>query len=147
MTAAVPALRTTWRRSTEHFAEQVKRFIRLTALAAAPSLVDLIKGGRFDRVTLLAFLVPVFEVAWRQMFPALGAAAADAAPGVRIVPAQVGLAPVPAAPVDAMPDPMGEDPGLLPIDSEAGHADAVALLYLAAGLIVFLVILRVFHLI
>lgn len=121
MTAAVPALRTTWRRSTEHFAEQVKRFIRLTALAAAPSVVELVKGGRFDRVTLLAFLVPVLEVAWRQMFPALGAAAADAAPGVTIVPAQVGLAPSPAPAAELMPDPLGADPGPLPsVDPDVG---------------------------
>lgn len=101
MTAAVPALRTTWRRSTEHFAEQVKRFLRLTLLAAAPSLIDLLNGGQFDRKTLFAFVVPFAEAAYRQMFPALGAAAADVAPGVTIVPAQVGLAPVPA---DVHPD-------------------------------------------
>lgn len=95
--AAVPALRTTWRRSTEHFVEQIKRFLRLLVLAALPSVVNLIQGGRFDWRTLLAFVLPFAEVAYREVFPALGAAAADAAPGVTIVPAQVGLAPVPTS--------------------------------------------------
>lgn len=126
MTAAVPALRKTWRRSAEHFAEQVKRFLRLTALAALPSLVSLLQGGQFDRRTLYAFIVPCVEVAYREMFPALGAAAAHTAPGVSIVPAQVGIPSDPvtvqqtipstsaaAVPDAAMADPTGTDPGLL----------------------------------
>lgn len=121
----VGALRSTWRSSAQHAAEQLKRFVRLTVLAALPSLVNLIQGGHFDRRTLLAFILPFVEVAYRQVFPALGAAAADAAPGVTIVPAEV-------APAST---------------GDAGQVDAGGLLYLAVGLVVLLIILRVFHLI
>lgn len=85
----VPALRSRWRKSAEHLAEQVTRFIRLTVLSAIPSLSSLLLGGSFDKKTLLAFILPFAEVAFRQVFPALGAKRADAAPGVTIVPAQV----------------------------------------------------------
>lgn len=95
---AVADLRRTWRRTTEHFAEQLKRFVRLTVLAAMPSLVNLLQGGHFDRKTLIAFILPFAEVAYREVFPALGAAAADSAPGMTIVPEQTGSAPVPVAP-------------------------------------------------
>jgi hypothetical protein len=88
-TSLVPALRSTWRKSAEHVAEQFSRFLRLTVLAALPSLLDLIKGGKFDTYTLFAFVLPFAEVAYRQVFPALGAAAVDAAPGAAIVPAEV----------------------------------------------------------
>lgn len=90
------------------------RFTRLLVLAALPSLIDLLKGGKFDRATLFAFILPFAEVAYRQVFPALGAARADAAPGVTIVPAQVGLADV-APPVTSNP------PSIVEI-----HADAPA---------------------
>lgn len=86
----VGELRKTWRGSAEHAAEQVKRFLRLAVLAAAPSVIDLLNGGKFDRKTLIAFIVPVAEAAYRQMFPALGAKSVDDAQGVTIVPSQVG---------------------------------------------------------
>lgn len=85
----VPALRATWRKSTEHFIEQLKRFIRLTALSAIPSVSSLIAGGKFDTRTLYAFILPFAEAAYRQVFPALEAAAVDSAPGATIVPAEV----------------------------------------------------------
>ena len=93
MTTAVPALRATWRRSAQHDAEQIKRFVRLFVLSSVPAVTSLLMSGssHFDRKTLLALLVPIAETAYRQVFPALGAAAADAAPGVTIVPDQVGL--------------------------------------------------------
>lgn len=84
-------LRATWRKSAEHGAEQLARFGRLFVVSAVPALVSLIASGSdFDKKTLLALLVPVFETVYRQVFPALGAAKADAAPGVTIVPDQVG---------------------------------------------------------
>lgn len=105
----IKALRATWRRSGEHFIEQLKRFFRLAVLAALPSLLDLLQGGKFDYKTLLAFIVPFLEVAYREVFPALGAAAADAAPGVTIVPEQVGVAPLAPAPeAVAVPVPVVE---------------------------------------
>lgn len=88
----VSALRSTWRRSAQHALEQAARFLRLTVLAAIPSITNLISGGRFDWRTLLAFILPFAEVAYRQVFPALGAAAVDAAPGATIVPAEVASA-------------------------------------------------------
>ena len=109
----IKALRQTWRRSGEHFREQVIRFVRLTIAAAMPSLLSLVMGGKFDTKTLLAFLIPCIEVAYRQIFPSMGAAAADSAPGMTIVPDQFGMAadpvePAPAtevAPVDPAPAP------------------------------------------
>ena len=92
----VPALRSTWRRSAQHAFEQLSRFLRLTVLAAIPSVTNLISGGKFDWRTLLAFVLPFAEVAYRQVFPALGAAAVDAAPGATIVAAEV----APDAPAD-----------------------------------------------
>lgn len=84
-------LRKTWRKSAEHLAEQLARFMRLFLLGAPVPIVDVIvKGtGHFDWETLLVALVPVGETAWRQVFPALGAAKVDQAPGVTIVPSQV----------------------------------------------------------
>lgn len=82
-------LRSTWRKSAEHAVEQLSRFIRLTVIAAIPSVVNLVSGGKFDWRTLLAFILPFAEVSYRQMFPALGAAAVDSAPGATIVPAEV----------------------------------------------------------
>lgn len=108
----VAALRATWRRSAEHFAEQAKRFLRLTVLAALPSLLNLLQGGKFDTRTLVAFVVPFAEVAYRELFPALGAAAADTAPGVTIIPTEVGADeqstedPPAAAPPDPTPEPV-----------------------------------------
>lgn len=58
-------------------------------VAAIPSLYNLLIGGKFDVKTLLAFIVPFAEVAWRQLHPALTASAADVAPGVTIVPDQL----------------------------------------------------------
>jgi hypothetical protein len=112
---AIKALRQTWRRSADHFREQIVRFLRLSVAAAMPTLLPFLMGGHFDKKTLLAFLVPVLECAYRQIFPSLGAAAADNAPGMTIVPDQVGLpadpAPVPDeapvaedAPVEGDPD-------------------------------------------
>lgn len=109
---AIGALRSTWRKSGEHAAEQVKRFLRLFILSSIPALVSVLSSGsHFDRKTLLAILVPIGEAAYRQVFPALGAAAADSAPGVTIVPDQVGL----DADVPAEPDPdVVQDPPVVP---------------------------------
>jgi len=110
-------LRATWRKSGEHYAEQLKRFIRLTIIAAVPSLTNVIAGGHFDWKTLLAFILPFAEVAWRQMFPAMGAASADSAPGVTIVPSQVGGGEdVPAEPEDPTAPPVTTDGVPLTID-------------------------------
>jgi hypothetical protein len=113
----VSALRATWRKSAQHAAEQASRFVRLTVVAAVPSLVNLIQGGKFDWRTLLAFVLPFAEVAWRQAFPAMGAANADAADGVTIVPEQVGAEPdsvPPAAASEAVPWDPAPDPANVP---------------------------------
>lgn len=99
------ALADTWRQSAEHLAEQVSRFVRLTVLAAIPSLWNLAAGGKFDSKTLLAFILPIAEVTFRQVFPALSAKNADSAPGVTIVPQQVGAAPD-KVPPHLLPDPI-----------------------------------------
>lgn len=86
----VKALRATWRKSEQHLTEQAFRFGRLFLASALPVVVSLVASGtHYDRKTLLALLVPVFETAYRQVFPALGAAKADDAPGMTIVPDQV----------------------------------------------------------
>ena len=100
----VAHLRKSWRKSGQHVAEQAKRFLRLFVVSAIPALSSLLmSGSHFDRATLLALLVPVAETAYRQVFPALGAQAADDAPGVTIVPDQVGV-PTVAVPVSAEVD-------------------------------------------
>lgn len=108
----VQALRRAWRTSAEHLAEQVVRFVRLTLLSAVPSVVDLVRGGKFDKTTLLTFILPFAEVAYRQVFPALGAAKADSAPGtVTTVGASDGLLPAVAGePVQTDNGPRPEDP-------------------------------------
>lgn len=84
------ALRATWRKDAVHVREQVQRFARLCVAAAMPTLLPFLTGGHFNKVTLLAFIVPVAEVAYRQMYPALGAKGVDDAQGATIVPEQVG---------------------------------------------------------
>jgi hypothetical protein len=91
----VGALTKTWRTSAEHLSAQVWRFVRLTALSAVPSVFSLVVGGKFDWRTLLAFIAPFAEVAYRQVVPALTAQAADSAPGVTIVPEQLALPTLP----------------------------------------------------
>lgn len=86
----VGALRSTWRKSGQHYREQVIRFVRLFVVSAIPVVTSAVmSGSHFDKKTLLALLVPVVETVYRQIFPALGAQAADDAPGVTIVPEQV----------------------------------------------------------
>lgn len=105
----VSHLTSTWRKSAEHMAAQIRRFFILTLLAAIPSLSDLLSGGRFDMKTLFAFITPFAYVALRQVNPELGAAQVDSAPGVTIVPDQVGV-PTAEVPVEdaemqvALPD-------------------------------------------
>lgn len=112
-------LRSTWRSSAEHGAEQVKRFLRLTVVAAIPAVVSAIVAATtahttFDWKTLLALIVPFAETAYRQVFPALGAAAVDSAPGVTIVPDQV-----------ASTDPAPADPTVAPVTPDPAVPDVV----------------------
>ena len=111
----IQALRRTWRRSAQHLIEQAWRFVRLTALASIPSVVDLINGGKFDTKTLLTFLLPFAEVAWRQMHPSLTASRADAAPGTVTTAGgeDDGLIPV--------PEPVPTDNGPRPEDGDQGE--------------------------
>jgi hypothetical protein len=110
----IKSLRATWRKSSEHVAEQLWRFVRLLSVASVIPIIDVIVrgSGHFDWVTLLMAIVPVFETTWRQVFPALGAAKVDSAPGVTIVPDQVQadqVAPDPVAPLDQV-EPVADDP-------------------------------------
>jgi hypothetical protein len=92
----IEALRKTWRATAEHKRAQVVRFFSTMAgvlaiqvggdLMAHKDPFAALHTGR----DLLYFLGPVAYVAWRQMHPALTAAQVDAAPGVTIVPSQVG---------------------------------------------------------
>jgi hypothetical protein len=86
----IKALTKTWRKSAEHLAAQIERFIILTVLAAIPSLSSLLLGGKFDWHTLLAFIGPFAYTAYRQVVPQMSAASVDSAPGATIVPDQVG---------------------------------------------------------
>ena len=63
--------------SKDHMVQQVIRFVRLTVLAAVPSVVDLVRGGAFDWKTQLAFILPFAEVAYRQVFPTTPPAPTD----------------------------------------------------------------------
>lgn len=119
----VAALRSTWRKTSEHYIAQAKRFLLVFLGAIVPQLLT----NGFDNIgidSIRALAPAALLVAIRQMYPELGAAGLDSAPGATIVPTEV----TPAA-------------------NDAGHADAGGLLYLAVGLVVLLVILRVFHLI
>lgn len=110
----VKNLRATWRKSAEHLAEQLARFLRILALGLPVPLVDLLLrgSGKFDWPTLLIVIAPLAETAWRQVFPALGAAKVDSAPGATIVPSQVMPTSV------AVQDPVAPpelDPGAVPV--------------------------------
>lgn len=59
------------RASLEHLAEQLARFIRLTLLAALPTVWNVLGGDKFDWRTLLAFLIPFAEVAFHQVWPSV----------------------------------------------------------------------------
>lgn len=110
----ISGLRKTWRKSAEHGAEQLARFARLFVLSAIPVVVDLLMKGpeNFDWQTLLFALVPIGEAAYRQVYPALGAAKVDSADGVTIVPSQVVIQEEPdVPPVDDTPPPFPPDGG------------------------------------
>ena len=95
----VAALRSTWRTTTQHRIAQAWRFLRLYVFTfAGQVLVQVVTtalaGGvdvtQLDRKALVALVIPAAEVVWRQKHPALTAAEADSAPGVTIVPDEVG---------------------------------------------------------
>jgi hypothetical protein len=95
----VAALRSTWRKSAQQRLVQLWRFLRLTVSAfalqvAQQVITQLVSDSRIDvnhltRKAVLGILIGAVEVVWRQQHPALTAAAADSAPGVTIVPAEV----------------------------------------------------------
>lgn len=60
-----------------HYVQQFERFVRLTVVAAVPSVVDLLRGGNFDWKTLLAFILPFAEVAFREIYPTTPPAPVD----------------------------------------------------------------------
>lgn len=119
-------LRAVWRKTGEHAAEQLARFVRLTVLAAVPSLLSLVEGGKFDTRTLLAFIAPFAEVTYRQVFPALGAAKVVSAPGATVDP----------APAAAVGD-------FTPGDSMAGHTEIDTILLVLTFVGVLLLLLGV----
>lgn len=91
----VANLRSTWRKSAEHKAAQVKRFVSaLAAVVLAQVLSDVAAGKTpfttvHDLRSAWFYLLPVVLVAWRQLHPALTATQVDSAPGATIVPAEV----------------------------------------------------------
>lgn len=102
-------LRATWRKSAEHKTAQIKRFAgALVAVVAAQLVADVSTGKNplahfTDTRTAWYFLLPFALVAWRQVHPALTASQVDAAPGVTIVPEQVGASDDAAPEGDAAP--------------------------------------------
>lgn len=91
----VGSLRSTWRKSSQHVQAQLFRFLRLFGVTIVPQVLAQLATGRSItghslRIFLISVAVPTAEVVWRQLHPTMTASAADAAPGVTIVPAQVG---------------------------------------------------------
>lgn len=82
------ALRSTWRMSREHKAEQANRFLRIFGAVLVPQLVA-VGVDHLTRTIVLSLVAPALEVAFRQLYPALGAYGAASAPGVEIVPEQL----------------------------------------------------------
>lgn len=97
----IKALRATWRRSAEHKAAQIKRFVYAMAAVVSANVVGDIETHKnplahfTDLRTAWYYLIPFAYIAWKQVHPSMSASEADSAPGVTIVPEQVGL-PVPA---------------------------------------------------
>lgn len=112
-------LRKTWRKSAEHKAAQIKRFVSAMAAVLMANITgDLVAHKDplthfTDLRTAWYYLIPFAYVAWRQVHPAMTASQADSAPGVTIVPEQVGVpTPEPASTYDTFPvnPPPGEAP-------------------------------------
>lgn len=107
----VAHLRKTWRGSAEHKAAQVKRFVYSLAGVVGLQLVSDAASGTdplthfTDAKTAWYYLLPFALVAWKQVHPSLSASEVDSAPGVTIVPDQVGAptvdVPAPDATVQA----------------------------------------------
>lgn len=88
----VPALRSTWRGTAEHYIAQGKRFLLVFLGAIVPQLLT----NGLDNLgidTVRALAPAALLVAIRQVWPELGAKAVDTAPGATIVPAEVDPAP------------------------------------------------------
>ncbi len=112
----VPALRSTWRKTSEHYLAQARRFLIVFLGALLPQVL----ATGLDNLgtdTLKALAPAALLVAVRQLYPELGAAGVDSAPGVTIVPAEV-------------------QPPL--IDPQAGHGDPLTLLVVAILIVVVL---------
>lgn len=112
---AIGALRATWRKSAEHKAAQLKRFLLVLGGVLIAQIVPEVLAGKdplvhfTDARTAWFYLLPFAAVAWRQLHPAMTASQADQAPGVTIVPDQVGLPADPVPPV-LVEVPMPPDP-------------------------------------
>lgn len=113
-------LRKTWRKSTEHKVAQIKRFVSAMAAVLVANITGDVVAHKdplahfTDLRTAWYYLIPFAYVAWRQVHPAMTASQADSAPGVTIVPEQVGVpTPEPAPTVDSFPpaDPTPAPPG------------------------------------
>jgi len=116
----VQALRKTWRKSAEHFAEQLYRFIRLALFASVIPVTDwfvqvVLRDHKFDWMTLLTAVVPVLETSYRQVYPALGAAKVDSAPGT-VTTVTTGV--IEGDGLDAVPVPVNTDNGPRPEDGD-----------------------------
>lgn len=86
----IPNTRAAWQASAEQKAMQLYRFLRVFVLAVATQVITQIvaRGGVSDltRQAVIALIVAAAETVWRQMRPALTAAAVDSAPGATLVP-------------------------------------------------------------
>lgn len=105
----VDNLRATWRKSAEHKAAQVKRFVAALVGVVVVQIIADVSAGKnpldhfTDAKTAWYYLLPFALVAWRQVHPSMTASQVDSAPGATIVPTQV------AAPGDATdPAPEGD---------------------------------------
>ncbi len=88
-------LRKTWRKSAEHKAAQIKRFVYSLGAILAVQLVGDVQSHQnpldhfTDVKTTWYYLIPFVYLAWKQAHPSMSASEVDSAPGVTIVPDQV----------------------------------------------------------
>lgn len=118
---AIGALRSRWRRTAEHWRAQAFRFFGiLGGIIGSKMLGDVLAGhSPFQHLVTFhdweLYLLPFVVIAYRQWRPSLGAAAVDSAPGVTIVPEQVGLPPdTVAVPAPAPLTPAGDTTPVVP---------------------------------
>lgn len=91
----VADLRRQWRKSAEHKAAQIKRFVYAMGAVVASNVMGDVMAHKdplahfTDTRTAWYYLIPFAYIAWKQVHPSMSASEADSAPGVTIVPDEV----------------------------------------------------------